>query len=216
MCSSDLGANLSLEVVPGGALLIGASGIEATVSLAGQSAGIIDGRLGVVVPLAAPALSASPGGSPEGEGVAGVNDNNPATKYLNLAGPGTGYTTALPQAKALNALLLTSRTNDDIWQWDPKTWEVWGSNDSVDWGDDGWTKLGEGDTRLANARGSQSVVSFSNDTAYRFYKVVFPTTKGIHQGKAYVHIAEALLLERPVGTIKGSPGSSPEIGRAHV
>ncbi|MEY4212040.1 MAG: hypothetical protein RL458_265, partial [Pseudomonadota bacterium] len=203
------GANLSLEVVPGGALLIGASGIEATVSLAGQTAGIIDGRLGLVVPLPAPALSASPGGSPADEGIAGINDNNPATKYLNYAGPGTGFTTALPEAKALNSLLLTSRTNDDIWQWDPKTWEVWGSNNSVDWGDTSWTKLGAGNTLLGDARGSQSVVSFANDTPYRFYKVVFPTTKGISQGKAYMHLAEALLFAAPAGTVNGSPGSSP-------
>ncbi|NBS65984.1 MAG: discoidin domain-containing protein, partial [Betaproteobacteria bacterium] len=188
---------------------IGASGIEATVSLAGQTAGIIDGRLGLVVPLPAPALSASPGGSPVDEGIAGINDNNPATKYLNYAGPGTGFTTALPQAKALNSLLLTSRTNDDIWQWDPKTWEVWGSNNSVDWGDTSWTKLGAGDTLLGDARGSQSVVSFANDTPYRFYKVVFPTTKGISQGKAYMHLAEALLFAAPAGTVNGSPGSSP-------
>ncbi|MFM7568467.1 MAG: hypothetical protein ACKO8O_07175, partial [Betaproteobacteria bacterium] len=202
-------ADLSLEVVPGGALLIGASGLEATVSLAGQTAGIIDGRLGVVVPLSAPALTASPGESPAGEGVSGINDAKPATKYLNKAGPTSGFTVALPQAKPMNAMLLVSRTNDDIWQWDPKTWEVWGSNNSVDWGDTDWVKLGEGDTGLANARGSSSVVSFANDTPYRFYKVVFPTIKDFYQGKAYLHLAEARLFEMQSGGLTSTPGQSP-------
>ena len=121
--------------------------------------------------------------------------------------PGSGFTLTLPEAQALDALALTTRTNDDIWQWDPKTWEVWGSNTSASWGASGWTKLGAGNTGLSNGRASSNVVAFSNTTAYTHYKVVFPTVKGSSAGKTYMHIADAQLFARPpagaTGTLPG-------------
>jgi hypothetical protein len=33
------------------------------------------------------------------------------------------------------------RTNDDNWQWDPKRWQLWGSNGSAEWDAAGWTLI---------------------------------------------------------------------------
>ena len=140
--------------------------------------------------------AASPGASPAKEGIGNVNDHDPATKYLNTAGPDSGFTVSFDTPEAMNSLLLVSRSNDDTWQWDPKTWRVLGSNVSADWNAAVWTELGAGDTLLGDARGSTSVVAFDNTTAYKYYAVVFPEVKGSVNGKQYLHIAE--------------------IGRAHV
>ena len=100
--------------------------------------------------------------------------------------------------RVLSALALTTRTNDDIWQWDPKTWEVWGSNFNNVWTSTGWTRLGAGDTGLGNGRGASNTVSFDNTTAYKYYKVVFPTTKGVSGGKSYLHVSEARLFNKKI------------------
>ncbi|NDB19195.1 MAG: hypothetical protein EB027_08070, partial [Actinobacteria bacterium] len=96
---------------------------------------------------------------------------------------------------------------DDIWQWDPKTWEVFGSNATNPWTSNTWTKLGSGNTGLANGRGASSVVTFTNTAAYTHYKVVFPTVKGSFQAKTYMHIADARLFAQPPAAATGTlPG----------
>ncbi|MFM8557482.1 MAG: hypothetical protein ACKODG_15115, partial [Betaproteobacteria bacterium] len=149
-------------------------------------------------------LTSTPGESPADEMVDNALDGNPGTKYLNKTGPGSGYTLTLDRAEALDALALTTRTNDDIWQWDPKTWEVWGSNSGDPFASSAaWSKLGGGDTGLANGRGASNVVTFDNTASYLHYKVVFPTVKGSYQSKTYLHIAEAKLFARPPAAATG-------------
>ncbi|MFM7568170.1 MAG: hypothetical protein ACKO8O_05670, partial [Betaproteobacteria bacterium] len=117
-------------------------------------------------------LIASPGTSPANERVANLADGNTATKYLNQTGPGSGFVLELAEPQALDSLALTTRTNDDIWQWDPKTWEVWGTNVAPGWANaTSWTRLGRGETGLGNERGATSVVGFDNSTSYQYYKV---------------------------------------------
>ena len=154
------------------------------------------------------AVTASPGTSPTGEDVSKLVDGSTGTKYLNMTGPGSGFTITLSQPAAFNSLLLATRTNDDISQWDPKTWEVYGSNGTsaafADSAATNWVKLGDGDTGLADARGSTSVLSFANATPYAFYKVVFPTTKGTFESKQYMHVSEARLFasdDFPLATV---------------
>ena len=103
----------------------------------------------------------------------------PAPKCRNQTEWCAGYTVVCNEAQVLDWLGLVTRTNDDIWQWDPKTWEVLGSNAADPWTSNTWTKLGSGNTGLANGRGAASVVTFTNTTAYTHYKVVFPTVKGL-------------------------------------
>ncbi|MEY4213725.1 MAG: hypothetical protein RL458_1951, partial [Pseudomonadota bacterium] len=139
-------------------------------------------------------VAQSPGGSPVGEGVANVIDGNTGTKYLNTAGRGSGFTLTLPQAQVLDSLALTTRTNDNTWQWDPKTWEVWGSNIDGAWNNPSWMRLGAGLTGLANERGASNVVTFNNTQPFKYYKVVFPTVKGFSGGRSYMHVSEARLF----------------------
>ncbi|MEY4326406.1 MAG: hypothetical protein RIS24_2577 [Verrucomicrobiota bacterium] len=153
-------------------------------------------------------ITASPGSSPSGEEVSKAIDGTTGTKYLNMTGPGSGFTMSLSQPAAFNSLLLATRTNDEIWQWDPKTWEVYGSNGTgaafADSAAANWVKLGEGNTGLSDAKGATSVVSFANATPYAHYKVVFPTTKGISNSQQYMHVSEARLFasdEFPVATV---------------
>ena len=148
-------------------------------------------------PAVVQSISPIQGGSPAGEGVDSLLDGNSATRYLNLAGPGSGYVITLDQPDAFNSLTLVSRTSDDNWQWDPKTFKVFGSNDSGDnsgvWPLGTWTEVAAGATGLANARGSVSQVGFANDTAYKHYAVVFTETKGSVGGKRYLQLSEARL-----------------------
>jgi hypothetical protein len=136
----------------------------------------------------------------------------------NSSGAGSGLVVELSEPQVLDTLLLVSRTNDDIWQWDPKTWVVYGSNESPDPGAAVWTRLGGGDAGLGNERGAVSTLGFNNVQAFRYYSVQFPTTKGSYQGKSYLHVAEAQLLRSaPIAAgsfgqdpVLGSPGSSPQ------
>ncbi|MFM8420309.1 MAG: hypothetical protein ACKOEQ_09315, partial [Verrucomicrobiota bacterium] len=133
---------------------------------------------GATLPGTVSTITASPGGSPAGDVVANLQDGWTNTKYLNYGGAGAGFAVTMGSATVLDSMLLVTRTNDDIAKWDPATWQVYGSNTSGGWSDSNWTLLGSGNTNLGPQRGALSVVSFANATAYLYYKVVFPTTRG--------------------------------------
>ncbi|NDB19041.1 MAG: hypothetical protein EB027_07280, partial [Actinobacteria bacterium] len=76
--------------------------------------------------------------SPDSERAANAIDGRSGTKYLNFDGPGSGLVFSAQQPVVADALRLVSRTNDDIWQWDPKRVQIWGSNSSADWQAPGW------------------------------------------------------------------------------
>eukprot|EP01034_Spumella_vulgaris_P023607 gene23607-29843_t len=145
------------------------------------------GRVSVI------AVAASSPKSPANEKVSGSIDNNTSTKYLNFDGPGSGLIMTLSTPEAVQQMKLTSRTNDLIWQWDPKTYELYGANDELAWGSADWAQVAKGDVNLPDARGSVSTLNFDNATAYKYYKVVFPEVKGSKFGKQYVHISEVAL-----------------------
>lgn len=117
----------------------------------------------------------------------------------------------MASATVLDSMLLVARTGDDIAKWDPATWQVYGSNSSGEWSDANWTLLGSGNTHLGPQRGSVSVVSFSNATAYAHYKVAFPTTRGASDGwdnsniHDYLQLSEARLFRGATVTLGGLP-----------
>ncbi|MFM8557486.1 MAG: WD40/YVTN/BNR-like repeat-containing protein, partial [Betaproteobacteria bacterium] len=179
-------------------------------SVAGKSYLLLaEARLGRTAPMPVPealgmSTAASPGVSPANQGIGNVNDRNPSTKYLNQAGADSGLTLSFDTPEAFNALRLVA-AKDGPAQWDPKTWRVLGSNVSASWTEAVWTELGSGDTLLADARGSSSVVMFDNTTPYTHYAIVFPEVKGVSGGKSYLQIAEAQLFRAPLGSPGGSP-----------
>ncbi|MFM7568933.1 MAG: PA14 domain-containing protein, partial [Betaproteobacteria bacterium] len=133
--------------------------------------------------------------SPVNESAQNAADGRTGTKYLNFDGPGSGLVFSAPQSVSVDELRLVTRTNDDNWQWDPKAWQLWGSNASSDWNAQGWTLIDEGSTGLGNERGASSTVAVENQASFRHYKLVFTEVKGESaDGKRYLHLSEATLL----------------------
>ncbi|MBF0462099.1 MAG: hypothetical protein HQL87_11950, partial [Magnetococcales bacterium] len=140
------------------------------------------------------AATASSANSSSTERVANIIDGNTATKYLNMDGPGSGLILTLSAAEVVTRLDMTTRTNDDNYQWDPKTYALYGSNDDLAWQSTAWVAVASGATGLGNGRGVSNTVTFSNDTAYKYYKLVFPEVKGATKdGKSYVALSEVAL-----------------------
>jgi hypothetical protein len=123
--------------------------------------------------------------SPGGEGVGKVINNNLA-KYLNFGGLKSGMIftpTGLPSNYAVTSLTLT--TGNDAMGRDPATFSLWGTSDSI--------------TSTANSAGAAETwaaitlnemialptsrntvgptVSFSNNSFYSSYRLVFPTLR---------------------------------------
>ena len=135
---------------------------------------------GITLTLAAPGAV-----SPLEQGVARVNDGDIDTVYRVGDGAGSGFQVAYDTARAIDQMDLVAAA--DRPGFDPVDYEVYGSNDAApDWEFGTWTLVGDGPTGLTVERGSRSTVTFANTTAYRHYKVVFPTLRGAEIGRAHV------------------------------
>ena len=111
--------------------------------------------------------------SPGSEGAASAFDGSTSTKYLNFAGPGSGVTIDLgaDNERVVNGLELT--TANDYPERDPASYELYGSSDGTT-----FTLISSG--QLAPPADRQTAypnVAFVNVTAYRYYRLVFPTTR---------------------------------------
>ncbi len=120
---------------------------------------------------------------PAGEPPPKALDGDSGTKYLNFAGPSTGFIVTPAAATTVQSFTLT--TANDAEGRDPATWKLWGTNDPVTSVDnstglaENWTLIGEGTVSLPAARYTLGpVVSVSNSTAYASYRMLFPTLKG--------------------------------------
>jgi hypothetical protein len=144
-----------------------------------------------------PTVIEPPGSSPAGQGVQFANDGRTDTKYLNLSGAGSGLILKASIVDPMRALTLTTRTSDDIWEWDPKAVAIFGSEsaENPDWNAQ-WTFIAASATNLADGRGVSSTITFANSTAYPYYKVVFTDVKGTSGGKQYVHVSEVSMQAR--------------------
>ncbi len=116
----------------------------------------------------------SGGSSPSSEQVARAFDDDQYTKYLNFSGPGSGVTIDLGSgnAYAVNGLGLT--TANDASERDPTSYEIYGSNDGTSFALVSSGSLSPPTDRFT----AYPNVSFTNSTNYRWYRVVFPTTRG--------------------------------------
>lgn len=120
---------------------------------------------------------------PGGEAPPNALDGNSGTKYLNFAGPSTGFIVTPGAATAVKSFTLT--TANDAEGRDPTTWKLWGTNDPITSVDnssglaESWALIGEGTVSLPAARYTLGpVVSVSNSTLYSSYRMLFPTLKG--------------------------------------
>ncbi|MFM8556271.1 MAG: discoidin domain-containing protein, partial [Betaproteobacteria bacterium] len=174
---------------------------HAPLRYAAVAAAATDARLdvslasGAAEAVAYASITASEGTTADDHPIDHLADDRPDTFWQIEEGEGAGFTVSLDQETVLNGLRLTSVASDKLWQFDPKTYEVYGSNEGEDWESDSWTLVGEGDTGLSNVRGSTSEARFGNAMPFRFYKVVFTETKGSFDGDSYLQLAEARLFQ---------------------
>ena len=120
---------------------------------------------------------------PGGEAPPKALDGDSGTKYLNFAGPSTGFIVTPAGAPTVRSFTLTTANDAD--GRDPTTWKLWGTNDAITSVDnstglaENWTLIGEGTVSLPAARQTLGpLVSVSNSTAYSAYRMLFPTLRG--------------------------------------
>ncbi len=120
---------------------------------------------------------------PAAEAPAYVLDGNPATKYLNRGGGGSGF--IVTPATAIMVQSFTLTTANDSATRDPATWELYGTTDPIKSLDntagtaESWTLIASGTVELPTERLTVGpVVSFESFAVYSSFKMVFPKTKG--------------------------------------
>uniref|UniRef100_UPI0029C89011 beta strand repeat-containing protein n=1 Tax=Mycobacterium sp. RTGN5 TaxID=3016522 RepID=UPI0029C89011 len=155
-----------------------------TVSAIGATADVTNG-----LPPSAftPIATSGATNSPSSETVDKAFDGSAATKYLNFAGAGSGVAIDLGAGndRAVNGLGLTTAV--DAPERDPASYALYGGSS------DGTTFTLISSGVLAPPATRQAAypdVSFVNDTAYRYYRLVFPTLRA---GAVPVQVAEIRL-----------------------
>ena len=138
-----------------------------------------------------------------------ATDDKSTTKYLHLAGEvrATGFRTT-PEAGAAVVTGLTFTTANDAEERDPVSWELYGSNESIE-GPYALIARGEiADFNQATAwpRGAKTAtpIAFANDVAYKHYQVLFPTLRAPDRANS-MQIAEVELL------VAQSQGEQPDL-----
>jgi hypothetical protein len=120
---------------------------------------------------------------PGAEAPAGVLDGNPATKYLNFGGAGSGFIVTVPAPTMVGSFVLT--TANDSPDRDPAAWELYGTNDPIKSADntagtaEKWTLIASGTVDLpADRLTAGPAVSFDSFDSYSSFKMIFTKTKG--------------------------------------
>jgi len=127
-------------------------------------------------------------------------DNNTATKYLHRKGGSmaTGFQVE-PMVGATVVTGLSLTTANDTPNRDPITFELSGSNTSID---GPYTLIAAGD--VADFSGAvewprftpnETPIQFNNAVAYKYYQIAFPTLRGA--AEALMQIAEVELIPAP-------------------
>jgi hypothetical protein len=119
-------------------------------------------------------------------------DGNPATKYLNFGINNTGFIVTPSRGMTTVTGFQITTANDTPGR-DPTSYEIWGTNDAITSGynsagtAENWTLISSGAITLpppvppattAPRLTSAPEVDFANSTAYKSYKVIFPTITG--------------------------------------
>ncbi len=149
---------------------------------------------------------------PGSEGVANAIDNQP-TKYLNFDRLNTGFTVT-PSVGGTRVTGITLTAANDAVERDPASYSLEGSLDGTT-----FFPIAAGSVPAFPARFSKNYIFFSNDRAFRAYRVIFPTVVG--PGGNSMQISEVELLgvvseiaqdvtqpgDAIVGTSNNYPGS---------
>ncbi|HEX6961516.1 MAG TPA: hypothetical protein VF175_06590 [Lacipirellula sp.] len=145
---------------------------------------------------------------PGGEAPDRVLDGLANTKYLNFGRENTGliFTNDGGAVQLLNMSLTTA---NDVADRDPASFELWGTNDSIQTanntdgnGGETWTLITSGplslpgDIATDDFRGETAVVPINATASYSSYKLVFPTVKNL-DGANSMQIADVQLFAIP-------------------
>lgn len=111
--------------------------------------------------------------SPAGEQVSRAFDGSVGSKYLNFDEYNTGAAVRLTSGRRVTAIQFA--TGNDSPERDPASYQLWGSNDGVN-----WTSISQGGTGFVNTdrKTYGNVITFTNSAAYTYYAVKFPTVRG--------------------------------------
>ncbi len=146
---------------------------------------------------------ASSANSPGSEGVANVIDNKP-TKYLNFDGKNnnpSGFTVKPSVGKTIVTGLSIQSANDAPDR-DPATYELSGSNDGTT-----FSVISSGDVpEFGPDRFKTVQLNFANASAYLWYKLMFPTTRG--PSGCCMQVAEVEFLGTAVKDDVTQPGDA--------
>ena len=137
--------------------------------------------------------------SPANEGVINAIDNNKDTKYLNFDKLNAGFTVKMPSGPAtVTGLSLTSA--NDAPDRDPSEFVLSGSNNGS-----AFRQIAKGTIPEFANRFETVEINFENETAYAYYRLLFPNVRDPAVAVA-VQIAEVELL----GMGKGNPLPTPD------
>jgi hypothetical protein len=149
------------------------------------------------------------GNWPGNEQVNQAIDNQIVTKYLHFSGATepTGFAVT-PAAGATLVTGINLCSANDAVERDPVTYELSGSNDSIN---GPWTLISSGNiTEWATAAPARRVwltkpITFANTVSYQHYKLMFPTCRG--PGQNSKQIAEVELLSQVLVATGASPAN---------
>ncbi len=114
--------------------------------------------------------------------LANLTDGNTATNWKVMSAHASYITFEYASVKTFNKVVLTS-TIDDAPSRDPKNWTIKASNDTLA----GWTVLDTRTNQIFATRGLAKTYSFTNNTAYKFYR--------IHITESYYSTSATMLAE---------------------
>ncbi|PTQ89524.1 calcium-binding protein [Agitococcus lubricus] len=139
------------------------------------------------------------GTSPAGEDVTKAFDDNTGTKYVNNSGASTGVLVDMGTARLITGLGLTT-ANDAMYR-DPTSYSIYGSNTSTS---AGMVLISSGALAPPDARNTAYPdIYFANETAYRYYRIVFESIRG-GGGDTLVQVSEIRLAQSPTLNITGN------------
>jgi hypothetical protein len=154
---------------------------------------------------------------PAGESPPKALDGDSGTKYLNFAGPGSGFIVTAASPSLVQSFALV--TANDAPGRDPTTWELYGTNaaivsvDNSTGLDEAWTLLGEGTVELPDDRFTVGpVVAVGSMDLYSSYRMVFPELKG----DPLMQIADVMFYVTPDGSGPNVLSPSDPILAIHV
>lgn len=136
--------------------------------------------------------------SPTDESAPNAIDNNPETKYLNFDKLNAGFTVKISRGPAtVTGIRLTSA--NDVPNRDPSEYVLLGSNNGS-----AFREISKGAVPSFKDRFETVEIQFNNESAFTFYRLLFPSVRNAAAAVA-MQIAEVELLGLISGTEPGEP-----------